>query len=308
MVLHSEPLIVNPRNHIDEAEMDEIYSQFEKARGKERESGPPMFIVAPYDKMEVQLDDSNTRNAVNKSEHSSWSPSTLSPEWVVVSRIATLAKRSYEFMIQQVMDFDDSTNWSAIFYESSSSFHSYSVLLRISPDFVIDRESSSTGTNLCPASNEDGTLESSYTRSMKTRFDGPKALRRKVYRNLHYQRNDWDNALIMSWQPIEGVISSLRRFFGSYALFFYNEFSPEVIGVLWRPETFKPMPFSAMTAEFAMPRDLNASNWKNDCLVVRNAEDLLREMSEYYKCVVVTAKILDHKVPTKKRKREGLDV
>lgn len=297
---YSEPLVVNPRKHIDDADIDEIYNQFEKARAETNQSSPPMFIVAPYDKKEVEEDDPMVQNAVDISKECSWWPSTASPEWVVVSRTVALAKRSYQFMVKRLVDFDDSSDWSAIFQESTTSFHSYSVLLRISPDLVIDHEASSTGVDLSPLLNEQGMLETSYTRSMKVRIQGPKALRRKVYRNLQNDSNEASNTLLLSWQPIESVLSSLRQKFGSHTLFFYNELAPEVIGLVWRPDTFKPIPFSAMTAEYAMPECDDSSEWKNDTLVVRNSQDLLREMSEYYQDVITTAKTLDS---SNKRKR-----
>jgi hypothetical protein len=296
--------VVNPRGHIDEAEIDEIYNQFEKARaGTKEESSPPMFIVAPYDKKDVDENDQKTQNAVDLSKQSSWWPSTASPEWVVVSRAVALAKRSYQFMVKRLVDFDDSGEWSAIFQESSASFHSYSVLLRISPDLVIDHEaSSSTGEDLSPLSNEKGMLETSYTRSMKARVQGPKALCRKLYRNLQNDLKESNNKMLLSWQPIESVVSSLRQHFGSHALFFYNDLAPEVIGVVWRPDSFKPVPFSAMMADYAIPESDDSSDWKNETLVVRNPKDLLREMSEYYQDVVTLAKILD---PFRKRKRSA---
>ncbi|KAL3914887.1 MAG: hypothetical protein SGILL_005901 [Bacillariaceae sp.] len=300
-----EPLVVNPRRHLEEADIDEVYAQFEKARADTKESSPPLFIVAPYDKKEVDEDDPMNQNAVDTSNRRSWWPSTDSPEWVVVSRAVVLAKRSYQFMVKRLVDFDDSADWSAIFQESATSFQSYSVLLRVSVDLVVDQEASSTGADLSPICNEKGVLETSYTRSMKARIQGPKALRRKVYRNLQNDSNEANDTLLLSWQPIESVFSVLRQKFGAHALFFYNELAPEVICLVWRPDTFKAIPFSAMTAEFAMPESADSSEWKVDSLVVRNSKDLLREMSEYYQDVVTTAKTLDSpgRSSSSKRKR-----
>ena len=281
-------------------------------RGEKRNSGPPMFIIAPYDKTETEEEDNSmNRNAVQVSNRSSWIPTTISPEWVVATRAVGLAQRSYQFMMQRLLEFDNSSDWSAIFHESSASFHSYSVLLRVSTDFVVDQESSSTGVDLNPRMNEDGVLESSFTRSMKGLIQGPKGLRRKVYKNLqHSAQTSADDTVLLCWQPVQSVIDSLRKAFGNYALFFYNELAPEVIGVVWRPETFKPLPFSAMTAEHAIPLDEDATEWENDSMVTHNATDLLREMSEYYKDIVTTAKIIDKScliASTKKRKRDMSD-
>jgi hypothetical protein len=302
-MLFSKPLIVNPQKHIEEAEIDDIYLQFEKARGDKRQAGPPMFIVAPYDKDDEDEHDDAKRNAATHSKQNSWRPSAISPEWVVVGRAVALAKRSYGFMMTRLVDFDQTTNWSAVFHQSSTSFHAYNVLLRVSSDFVVDHETSSTGADLCPAPNKDGALESSYTRSMKARVQGPKALRRKVYKNLN-TCNDPNNVILLNWDPIDSLLLSLRRNFGQYAIFFYNELTPEVIGVVWRPDTFKALSFSAMTAEYATPQNPVANGWKSDTLVVRNTRDMLRDMSEYYDGIVTMVKLLDgSRHDSKKRMR-----
>jgi len=297
-----EPLIVDPRGHIDVIEYDEIHSQFEIARGKKGEAGSPMYIVAPYDKMELDDEDPMNRNTVKKANLSSWHPNTISSEWVCLTRSVALAKRSYSFMMKNLMTFTKSNDWSAVFHESPSSFQSYSVLLRVDTDFVVDTEVSSTGNNLNPTSNESGVLESSYSKSIKARFQGPKGLCRKVYKNIQTESDD----PILFWQPVDSVISSLRKKFGAYALFFYNEFSPEVIGLVWRPKTVATMSFAAMTAEYAMPLDDDEKSWKNDSLVIRNATELLREMSEYYQYVITTVKIIDESCLAHSTKRRKL--
>jgi hypothetical protein len=307
-------MIVNPRGHIKDDDYDDINLQFEAARGENRHSGPPMYIIAPYDRQEVDDECSNNRNAVNVSKAILWVPSTISPEWVVVSRTTALAKRSYQFMMKRLCSFDKSSDWSAIFHESPSSFQSYSVLLRVGTDFVIDPESSSTGSSLDPSKTKEkdddrtGQLETSYTRSMRFRRDGPKGLRRNVYRNLQVGSesggNENGNSMFLSFQPVQSLMALLRAKFGRYALFFYNELSPEVIGIVWRPLTHASVPFSAMTAEYARPKDVCSSGWKNDSLMVRNVTDLLREMSEYYQDIVTSVKILDESyLPTTKKKR-----
>ncbi|KAG7353253.1 Nrap PAP/OAS1-like domain containing protein [Nitzschia inconspicua] len=301
-----EPLIVNPRKHIDEAEIDDIHVQFEMARGEKRESGPPMYIVAPYDKNNNEKDVMSESSSI-QTKQMGWRPSITSPEWVVVSRVVALAKRSYQFLMERLADFDESPEWSAIFHESSTSFHSYNALLRVNQDFIVDHETSSTGTNLNPSAKEDGTIESSYTRSMTARVQGPKALRRKIYKNLQQNTsNDASNSILVSWNPIESLLTSLRNKYGQYALFFCNELAPEVIGLVWRPDVFKAISFSAMTAEYSMPQDADSRSWKNDSLLVRSTSDLLREMSEHFQGIVTTVKILDHTGVSgvKKRKRK----
>eukprot|EP00536_Pseudo-nitzschia_multiseries_P002622 jgi/Psemu1/183925/e_gw1.35.172.1 len=305
-----EPLIVDPRGHIDGNDSDEIYLQFEKARGEKGEAGQPMYIIAPYDKLDIEEEDPMNRNSVKTSSQSTWQPNTISSEWVCLTRSVALAKRSYSFMMKKILASTKSGDWSAIFHESPASFQSYSVLLRVDADFVVDKEASSTGNDLNPSPDEHGTLETSYSKSMKARIDGPKGLRRKTYKNI---QNGASDETILLWQPVQSVISSLRKKFGSHALFFYNELSPEVIGLVWRPQTVATMPFSAMTAEYARPLDDDEKSWKNDSLVIRNATDLLREMSEYYQYVITTVKIIDESClgPSSKRRKlsgKGNDV
>ena len=264
-----------------------------------------MYIVAPYDKLELDEEDPMNRNSVKTSNQSSWQPNTISPEWVCLTRSVALAKRSHSFMMKKLMTFSMSNDWSAIFHESPASFQSYSVLLRVNTDFVVDTEASSTGNDLSPSSGKTGIPETSYTRSMRARIKGPKGLRRKVYKNI---QNSASNGPILLWQPVQSVISSLRDKFGAYALFFYNGLSPEVIGLVWRPEIVETMSFSAMTSEYARPLDDDEQSWKNDSLVIRNATDLLREMSEYYQFVITTVKIIDESCLTPSSKRQKLMV
>lgn len=262
-----------------------------------------MYIITPYDKLEIDEETLKDEHSVVKvSDQASWKPSINSVEWVYLSRSVTLAKLSYSFMMKKLVSFTQSDDWSAIFHESPSSFQSYNVLLRVDTDFVVDSEASSTSCNLNPHSNEVGALESSYTRSMKARVEGPKALRRNVYKNI---QNSSINETILVWEPVKAVISSLRGKFGRYALFFYNDLAPQVIGLVWRPHTFSTMRFSAMTAEYAKPLDDNEKKWKNDSLVIMNRTEILREMSEHYLYIITTVKIIDQssEPPAPKRKK-----
>lgn len=181
--LHRHPLIVDPHDHLSEDDHSNVVAQFEQARGPEFKNGPPMFIVTPSDR--VGASDGDEAGKSNKTP-CMWSPTFTQhdPETVVLSRAATLAKRSYDFLTNALCT-NKRVDWSAVFHETASSFKSYSALLRIDSDFVVDRECSSTGSDLHLAKNDDGILQSSWTRSMRQRFLGPKALRRKVYRNLN---------------------------------------------------------------------------------------------------------------------------
>jgi len=86
-------------------------------------------------------------------------------------------------------------------------------------------------------------------------------------------------------------VHTLRNKFGTLALFFYNDLSPEVIGMLWKPNSFVPHAFSAMHSEYVLPID--ARDWKSDSLVIHNTSDVLREMKQYTDGIVADVKVLD---------------
>jgi U3 small nucleolar RNA-associated protein 22 len=274
--------------------------------------GPPMYIITPYDRADNDEEDpaeqGAVRNAVNTTKSVSWIPNTISPEQVVLNRAVVLAQRSHVYMMNQLSSFgeDSCSDWCAMFQESPQSFHSYDVLLRVNPDLIVDHGSSSTIQDLDPKPMEGGEgggandgqdLMSSYTISMVARNEGPKILRKKVYRNLVVtskgEGNDGSSGgtILPVWDPVRSVVESLRVNFGRYALFFYNDLAPEVIGLVWRPQTFNTSSFSAMTSEYARPVEQNQDYWTNDTLVCRNSTDLLREMSPYFHDVITTVKV-----------------
>jgi hypothetical protein len=296
-----EPLVINPRGHISDDDHDAIVSQFEKTRCQKRDEGPPMYFIAPYDRQGSDENNTGTQTPNPSSKESIWAPSVISPEWVVVTRATALAIRSYDFLKKCAKGFDED-GWSAAFHETTASFKSYSVLLRIDSDFVFDTDSSSTGGDLGVSPNKEGKLESAYTRSMRARLVGPKSLRRKVYRNL---QGSGDEAILLNWQPIESMVDALRERFGSLALFFYNALSPEVVTLLWRPNIFDSMSFSVMSSDYVQPMD--SGDWKSDSLVVRNAGDILREISQYYQNIVTTLKIFDGQTTVAARKRRKVE-
>lgn len=111
--------------------------------------------------------------------------------------------------------------------------------------------SSTAGDNLTIFKNKERAVETSYMRSMASRTQGRKALRRKLYRNLQGQEED----LILEWKPVRTMVSVLQSKLGRHALFFYNDLCPEVVAVLWRTSLLSSRPFSAMTCEVARPLD-----------------------------------------------------
>ena len=75
-------------------------------------------------------------------------------------------------------------------------------------------------------------------------------------------------------------------------MFFYNEYSPDIIAMLWRPSAFVPENFSAVASEFKHPV---LSPWKEDTFVIPNMDDLLHEICYISKDIITHAKILDDK-------------
>lgn len=90
------------------------------------------------------------------------------------------------------------------------------------------------------------------------------------------------------WQPVKAAVNALRSKYNDYALFFYNEFAPDVIAMIWRPDAFKPQPFSAIVSEFKRPA---AEFWKDDSLAITNTDDLMAEVVFFAKHMVSTFKV-----------------
>jgi hypothetical protein len=122
---------------------------------------------------------------------------------------------------------------------------------------------------------------------MKALSMGPKALRQNIYRNLG---TDKPHRIILSWRPIHGLVEALQERFGTFAVFFYNELCPEVIGVVWRPQVFNAGKFSAMSAVNSCPVD---DDWNGANLFSRNLGDLMREMTQYTRDIITNIRIFD---------------
>lgn len=279
-ICFSDPLIVDPRGHIHNDDYDTINAVFDNVRG-DKDDGPAMYIIAPYTKSRFE------ENKVgNDSQLGSWQPSCTSPEWVVLTRAVALARRSHEFLISCLQNFKE-TDACSIFRESATGFKSYDVLFRVHPDFNFDINSSSTSESLGNSENDDGLIESAYTRSMKARYAGPKTLSRKSYRNLN---SNMEEPLCTSWRPVCDLVASLREVFGDQALIFYNDLSPEVIALLWRPAVFESTSFSVMTSDYAKPIGFA---WESNKSVMRSEKDFLREIGMYSQEIVTSVKVVN---------------
>ena len=126
---------------------------------------------------------------------------------------------------------------------------------------------------------------------MQSLFEGPKELRRKLYRNLRMEDDGTnDSSVLLEWRPVQATVWALRRKLGHWALFFYNHLCPDVIGVVWRPFG-SPRAFSALVSEYMQPAQ--ADDWQSDTMVTLNVSDLLREMGRLTADIVTNVKVLD---------------
>ena len=266
------PLIVDPEAHIQSEDRATILSHFEDIRGAKFQKGPIMYIISPNDCHDDGL----------------WRPSFTQhlPEKVVLGRLSALAKKSHHFLINCLISKGSATShvWSSIFQESAGSLKSYSALFRVDPENIIDTACSSTSSNLVDVV-KDNVIQTPYYRTMEKFTLGPKMLRKKVYKNLNAA-----DSILYSFKPIDEVMTVLRSKFGKYAVFFYNEFCPDMIAMLWRPDAFERQPFSAMHAEFTTPIDYH---WEENGLVTTNSADVLRAINCVLSDVIVDSKVID---------------
>lgn len=281
-----EPLVVDPQFQLNAEERHHIVSAFEEQRGKDFQSGPPMFIISAIDLLESRL---NETNLVPSSIELSFTRNF--PEKVVLRRASALAQRTHTFLqnilVKPAVEVGDS--WSSAFRETQTAFFSFNALLRTDPNLLVDKDSSST----CPSlgingrkQENDHVKQSAYMRSMLLLWEGPKDLRIKLYKNL--LDNQGARNLLLEWRPLPELFEKLRHKLGQYALFFYNDLCPDVIAIVWRP--IESFPFSVMHSECAKP--VVPCEWKPDTLMTRNTRDILREVEFYANEIIVDSKVL----------------
>ena len=276
-----QPLIVDPQGHLSAEDYESIHKHFEAVRGDDHRKGPPMYLISPYDRK-----DSKRLNEGNLRDFFVPTFTQLNPEQVILARAVALAKRSYSHLLF-CMTAEIESGFGAVFQESSQSLRSFSVLLRVDPEIVVDSGCSSTNGDFALSCSQSGLTETPFTRSCWSRFNGPKALRKKIYKNLTAATGD---GILHEWQPVNHLVDTLRLKFGDKAVFFYNELTPEIIAVLWRPDAFKAQPLSALHSEYRRPIQ---DSWQNDSLVLTNADDIMEEMKHVSQVIVMEVKVLD---------------
>jgi len=300
----NEPLIVDPQSHITANDRGLIMAQFNSIRGPDLNKGPAMYIISPadYDGVEEMtgskvVGEDGSAEAVDPAGalERVWSPTYTSkfPERVVLHRASALAKCSLDHLTSCIVNGSSESSWVAAFQESSTSLTSYSALLRVDNAFVTDTGCSSTNADsvVGATSKQDsnGEVTSPFQRSLLKRYSGPKDLRKKMYKNLVLEKGT-----LHEWNPVKSLISRLRSKYGEYAVFFYNEFSPDIIAMIWRPAAFVPKAFSAMMSEYQSPV---LKVWKDDSLVITNTDDLMSEIGYAGRDILADIKVLDDKKP-----------
>jgi hypothetical protein len=100
-----------------------------------------------------------------------------------------------------------------------------------------------------------------------------------------------DTSIKHEWKPIKCAVELLRLRLGRFALFLYNEFSPEIISVLWRPNISESKTFAALNSEYVIP--VEAKDFKSDTLVRINKNDILRELYQITEHIVVNQRMMD---------------
>jgi U3 small nucleolar RNA-associated protein 22 len=276
-----KPLIVDPQDHLTRSDYDSIFRHFEECRGDDYTKGPPMYIVTPNDRKEIK------KSSANHDGYTYFPTFTVTnPEQVILSRAAALAKRSF-FYLLSCMSSGLEPEVGAVFQESPQSLKSFSALLRVDPAILVDLACSSIDGDCSLSTDENGQVETSFMKSYRRRINGPKALRKNVYKNL--STSTWEDVL-QDWQPVTHLVHCLRSKFGDKAVFFFNELSPDIIAVLWRPDTFRSGPLSALHSEYKRPIE---KVWHSDSLVVTNQCDIMEELEHMSRPVVIDIKVLD---------------
>ena len=295
-----EPLIVDPQGHIPAGDRGLALRQFGEARGADGGGGPAMYVISPadYDGVEemagskvVGEGGGTAPTRPSDGDVRAWRPSVTAsrPERVVLARAAALAGISHGHLTS-CLSGGGGSDWSAAFMESAGSLESYGALLRVDPSFVVDGGCSSTGAD-CAVRRDGGSGRpvGPFERSMERRHAGPRELRKKNYKNLVLERDT-----LHEWRPVRSLLAGLRSAYGHLAVFFYNELAPDVIALLWRPDAFRPVPFSALVSEFKRPV---LEHWVGDSLVVTNTDDVVAEIVQRSRNVITTFKVLVDKKP-----------
>uniref|UniRef100_A0A2D4KSE9 Nucleolar protein 6 n=1 Tax=Micrurus paraensis TaxID=1970185 RepID=A0A2D4KSE9_9SAUR len=77
---------------------------------------------------------------------------------------------------------------------------------------------------------------------------------------------------VVDYDPVQCYLEELREAFSDFALFFYDKYGGDVIGVLWKPSAFEPQPFKVSNIKGRM-----VSKVSSQPTVVPNVEAILED-------------------------------
>ncbi|XP_063151962.1 nucleolar protein 6 [Candoia aspera] len=77
---------------------------------------------------------------------------------------------------------------------------------------------------------------------------------------------------VVDYDPVQCYLQELREAFSDFALFFYDKYGGEVIGVLWKPSAFEPQPFKVSNVKGRM-----LSRLSSESMLVPNVEAILED-------------------------------
>ncbi|XP_070599757.1 nucleolar protein 6 isoform X2 [Erythrolamprus reginae] len=77
---------------------------------------------------------------------------------------------------------------------------------------------------------------------------------------------------VVGYDPVQCYLQELREAFSDFALFFYDKYGGDVIGVLWKPSAFEPQPFKVSNIKGRM-----ISGAGSQPMVVPNVEAVLED-------------------------------
>ena len=204
----------------------------------ERDQLPVMVICTPYD-----------------STISQWTKDPISPILpVIYGRILNLAKRSFEIICQRIAE--SSTDFREVFVSSTDVFD---CKIYLKPDYIV---------NLAYQVDTDLLKNEIVLKEIKK------------FHLLCQSCSDKgkfkpDFPLIGHLYP-QVFLEILKETFGNYALFFYNEYGGDMIGLLWKPDAFRPIPFDQNKMRHHKISELAASD--GSLQMELNVDELLEDI------------------------------
>lgn len=229
-----QPLLVDLNGTWDDDQRREIAKRFE-ASSASPATHPALFIAANYEDVDCL---------------SSWT--RFSPDRVVVSRLVSLAQRSYDSLVHWLASGASPAGWQAAFSSSQAEF-----------DAIL-------------------TLATERLPSKKMRVDGAADKKKKLaFASPVYKNMDLTAVPVMvGFDPVKQLVQDLERRLGHVAFFFLDAIDASRIMVAWRPQAFLPSKFRAITANglAPLPKVADAAEETDRTLAIPSVFEVLAEM------------------------------